>query len=308
LNWAEPIPTLQRAIVGAMNSVGFRYKRAMLFASSWRLTCYERKTHSRHQILSENLTEAMFHGPHRFNSNQLQHVLGKYITLTNASKRQSENDLCSLGGMKIGKLSIASWFCGLFLVAFSTPRALADADYTYVFTANPGQVTCYNGTSFTINVINVPPSDFPPNGLWYTLQNIHILAEIDMGAWAGYPPYEGPAPASSTPVSYSPSRMPVYDTGHFEVSYANSSGWQGLFWDYWGGYTPFGCPTLDYVISSDEIWLNIDTGGSGQPFITPHASGTWALDVPDAGSSLELLAMATVALGAGRLLLRRRRN
>jgi hypothetical protein len=103
--------------------------------------------------------------------------------------------------------------------------------------------------------------------------------------------------------------MPAYETENFfEMSYANSSGWQGLFWDGWGGYIPPGCPTLDYIISSDEIWFNIDTGGSGQPFTTPPAFGTWALDVPDAGSSFELLATAMAALGAGRLFLRGRKN
>ena len=47
------------------------------------------------------------------------------------------------------KLTIASSICGLFLATTATPSAFAD-DYTFVFTASPGQPTYFNGTTIEI--------------------------------------------------------------------------------------------------------------------------------------------------------------
>jgi hypothetical protein len=213
--------------------------------------------------------------------------------------------------MKRLELTVASLIGGLFLVAASPPSALADTnytyDYTYVFTANPGQVTGYNGSTIEINESPGPGRPFPSP--WFSVVSIDMRAVIEMGAWSGGNGY-GPAPASSTPCSFSvPSfELPVPYSGDCDIGYANSFGWDGWMAGGWAGSTPFGCPTLDYYLTSSGLMLAIEGPGDGQPYIDTPASGTWSLDVPDAGSSFELLAAAMAALGAGRLLLRGRKN
>jgi hypothetical protein len=202
------------------------------------------------------------------------------------------------------KLILAFWICGLSLVAVSIPRALADTDFTYMFTANPGQMTYYNGTTFEINVSQLPPGQSPPPDLWFTLLSLHMYADIEMGAWGGDLPYAPPAPASSTPSSFSTSYLPGNLGPDCMIGAASAAGWQGGFDGGYGGYTPPGCPALNYFVGSSRVELIINSGGDGQPFNDQYASGTWSL-VPDASSSIELLAMGIIALGTGRHLLRK---
>jgi hypothetical protein len=208
-------------------------------------------------------------------------------------------------GLKRLKLTYAWWICGLLIVAFSIPCALANTDYTYVFTANPGQVTWYNGTTIEISVAIGPPYPYPPYGEYCSLVSMHMVAEVDMAAWAGAYGY-GPAPASLTPSSYS------WSSGDgltdMNIGSANRSGWGGGFDSGWGGAIPFDSPDLVFLIQSSSVGLYINSGGlDPDGFITTPASGTWTF-VADAGSSFELLTTAMVALGAGRLVFRRRRN
>jgi hypothetical protein len=202
------------------------------------------------------------------------------------------------------KPSLVRWMSGLFLVAVSTLSALANADYSYVFTANPGQVTWYNGTTIQIDATYNPYN--PPYDQSCFLISMHMFAEIDMAPWAGGYGY-GPAPASLTPSSYSLSSrnsFPISLTD-MNIAYAYPSGWGGEFDRGWGGAIPFDCPALDFVIEGSQVGLYIESGGlAPESFITTPASGTWAL-VPDAGGSFELLATAMAALGTGHLFLRR---
>jgi hypothetical protein len=197
------------------------------------------------------------------------------------------------------KTSIARWLCGLFLVAFSIPSALANTDYAYVFTANPGQVTWYNGTTIEIQVVPLSPGYAPPPDVGFLVVSLDFHGVLNLPAWAGDPPFFGPTPASMTPFTFSPSAMALNES-FSEITSANASGWQGTFSGYGAGYTPIDQVAGYYVVSSYQMYWGSDGGGTGQAVTSEYATGTWSL-VPDAGSSFELLAAALAALGAGRL-------
>src|SRR5665213_74262 len=111
----------------------------------------------------------------RYNTNLDDPAIGKTPLFT--------PQVCAmLDDMKRFASSVASWICGLLLATISIPSALANADYTYKFTADPGQVTWYNDTTVEINESQLPPNDFPPPDLWFSLVSINVLADIDMGA------------------------------------------------------------------------------------------------------------------------------
>jgi hypothetical protein len=208
--------------------------------------------------------------------------------------------------MERAKTRIVCWFCALFFVAFSLPNALANTDYTYVFTANPGQVTWYNGTTIEIQITPLPPGFEPPPDLSFNVVSLVFHGVLDLPAWAGDPPFFGPTPASMTPFTFSPSATALNES-FSDIGPANASGWQGAFSGYWGIATPQDTLSVGYVVSSSEVYFWPDAGGTGQAINNVTASGTWSL-VPDAGSSFELLAAAMAALGVGRLILDGRRN
>jgi hypothetical protein len=210
---------------------------------------------------------------------------------------------CGNAGMR---WRIDSWICGLFFVAACVPSAPAQTDYTYVFTANPGQVTWYNGTTFEISVSPGPPGLLPPPDEYFNLMSINFNAVLDLPATAGDPPYYGPSPASLTPFSFSPSGPDLGEVT-VEISAANASGWAGFFFGYGGGGLPGQPGPGQYAVYSDGVVWGPGDGGTSQPVIVEAATGTWSL-VPDAGSSFELLATAMAALGADRLFLRGRRD
>jgi hypothetical protein len=187
---------------------------------------------------------------------------------------------------------LACWVYGLFFVAVSIPNALADVIYTYEFTANPGQVTWYNGTTIGIDVIQVPPA---PPSLFYNLVYLDFHGALDLAAWGGNP-WFGPAPASLTPFAFTESSHFYFSS--FNISDANAFGWAGSFSGYGGG-APQDNTGGDWEVSSSGVIWGPDTPGTGQPIIVESATGTWSL-VPDAGSSFELLAAALAALAAGR--------
>jgi hypothetical protein len=195
---------------------------------------------------------------------------------------------------------------GLFLVAVPTPMAFGDTDYTYEFTANPGQVTWYNGTTFEVEVTPLPPIIFPPPDEYIDVVALDFHGACDLPAWAGDPPYYGPTPASLTPFSFSPSGLALSEISS-SFSGANAFGWSGSFTGYGGGGPPQDPVSGYYAINSSSVVWGPDSGGTGQPVTVEAATGTWSL-VPDAGSSFELLATAIGALGVGRFLLRGRRN
>lgn len=191
---------------------------------------------------------------------------------------------------------MACWTSALFLAAVSISSARADVDYTYEFTANPGQVTWFNGTTIEIDAASNPYN--PPYDQTCSLVSMHMYAEVDMRAWAGGFGYEA-APASLTP------SQDLWTRGNgltdMRIEYANPSGWGGEFDSGWGGTVPFDCPFLEFVVEGSSVALDINSGGvAPEAYIPTSASGTWAL-VPDAGSSFELLAAALLVLGAGRL-------
>jgi hypothetical protein len=196
---------------------------------------------------------------------------------------------------------IAGSICGLLIVTVFIPSALAQTDYTYVFTANPGQVTWYNGTTIEIQVEPGGPNELPPPDLICDVVALDFHGVCDLPAWAGDPPYYGPSPASLTAFSFG--NLPNV----FSISEANAFGWSGAISGYGGGGPPQDPVSGIYELSSSVLFWGPGDGGTGQPVITEYATGTWSL-VPDAGSSFELLAAAVAALGAGRLLLRGRRD
>jgi hypothetical protein len=197
---------------------------------------------------------------------------------------------CSKGGDKTGICrSIVCWFCALFFVAFSLPSALANTDYTYLFTANPGQVTWYNGTTIEIQVSLGPPYPLPPYDEYFYVVSLDMHADLDLGAY-------GAAPASLTPFSFSPN-VQALEAINVSILSADAFGWTGAFSGYGGNIDGIGG---SYFMSSSEVVWGVDSGGGPQQIFTVPASGTWSL-VPDAGSSFELLAAAMSVLGAGRL-------
>jgi hypothetical protein len=208
--------------------------------------------------------------------------------------------------MERAKTRIVCWFCALFFVAFSLPNALANTDYTYVFTANPGQVTWYNGTTIEIQITPLPPGFEPPPDLSFNVVSLVFHGVLDLGAWAGDPPFFGPTPASMTPFSFSPSALGLEES-FSDIDSANASGWGGGFNGYGAGYTPQDQVAGSYLITTSEVFWTTDGGGTGQPIITETATGTWSL-VADEGSSFELLAGVMAALGAGRFVLDGRRD
>jgi hypothetical protein len=196
-------------------------------------------------------------------------------------------------------LTFVCWICGLILGVVSIPSALAQAEYTYMFTANPGQVTWYNGTTVEIQVQPGGPNEFPPPDLVFTIVSLDFHGVLDLSSWAGDPPQFGPAPASLTPFSFSD--PPSQGLNSVSIAYANAYSWQGALSGYGSGYTPLDPVAGTFLVSSYEMFWGPDAGGTGQPIVTEYAQGTWSL-VPDAGSSFELLATAMAALAAGRLL------
>jgi hypothetical protein len=193
--------------------------------------------------------------------------------------------------------SLACPICGLFLVAAAIPSALADTDFTYMFTANLGQVTWYNGSTIEIDVSPGPAGGLPPD-LFCQVVAMDLHAVLDLPATAGDPPYYGPSSGSLTPFSFG--NLP----NMYNIPDANAFGWSGSFSGYGGGGLPEDPVSGAYFVNSSSVLWGPDAGGTGQPIITEAATGTWSL-VPDAGSSFELLAMGMVALGAGGHLLRR---
>jgi hypothetical protein len=198
--------------------------------------------------------------------------------------------------MEKARPSIACWVYGLFFLAALIPSALASTDYSYVFTANPGQVTWYNGTTIEIQVTPGLPDESPPPDLFFNVVSLVFHGDVDLGAY-------GDIPASLTPFSFS-----VPPSGGLDVvgiAYANQFGWQG-------GISGYGGPGISgfsgaYFMSSTTVAWGPDSGGGPQPIIIEPATGTWSL-VPDGGGSFELLAAALAALGAGRRLMGRARN
>ena len=198
---------------------------------------------------------------------------------------------------------LARWVYGLFFVALSIPSVLASADYSYVFTANPGQVTWYNGTTIEIQVTPGLPGNIPPPDLFYQIVSLDFHGALDLPATAGDPPYYGPSPGSLTPFSFSLSAIGLYQD-FVSIGSANASSWSGGFNGFGGPNLPIDPVSGSYLITSSEVFWDIESGGTGQPIILQSATGTWSF-VPDGGSSFELLAAALAALAAGRLLLRR---
>jgi hypothetical protein len=201
------------------------------------------------------------------------------------------------GRTNIGiRRSISCWICGLFLGAVSIHNALAQPDYTYEFTANPGQVTWYNGTTIEIQVELGAPYPSPPYDEYFYVVAMDFHADLDLGAY-------GTTPASLTPFTFSPS-VQALETIDISILSADAFGWTGAFSGYGGGIDGIAGA---YFIDSTEVVWGPNAGGGPQPIITVPATGTWSF-VPDAASSLELFAAAMAALGAGRLLLRRPGN
>jgi hypothetical protein len=142
---------------------------------------------------------------------------------------------CRKGCGKTGmRHSIAAGICGIFLVAFFTPSALANTDYTYAFTANPGQVTWYNGTTIEIQVVPLSPGYAPPPDVGFLVVSLDFHGVLDLSAWAGDPPFFGPTPASMTPFTFSPSATALNES-FSEIASANASGWEGAFSGYGAG-------------------------------------------------------------------------
>ena len=201
---------------------------------------------------------------------------------------------------------LSSGLMGGLLLAAS---AHANTDYTYVFTANPGQVTWYNGTTIEISVT---PNPYIPNDPLCTVVSLNMIAEIDMAAQPAEFGY-GPAPASLTPGSMTLPYLAGGYPGQLEshgVGNADSSGWTTEFDTGWSGGTPFGCPALYAVLTSSSVQLSINSGGlDPAAFMDTPATGTWSFMplltvqlqpfvVPDETDSFTLLAAAAAILGA----------
>jgi hypothetical protein len=179
------------------------------------------------------------------------------------------------------KLTIAYASCGLWLAAASTSSA-STSDYAYQFTANPGQSTVFNGTTVEIEVV-VEPCD--------SMESVFNWNFIDTALPAGVTPSSQITPGTSYLVDNC-------------IAGANYLNWIGEF-D--GAST-----SLNYFCENDGIAGSALVGDYVEDFPqipTQYAYGSWAPasitgllsnSVPDSGSSLELLAAATVALAAGR--------
>ena len=189
---------------------------------------------------------------------------------------------------KYTKSTLACWSCGLLIATASMPAAFAQ-NYSFVFTAAPNQPTEFNGTTVEIGVVVEP------------FANV-----VDVINWNFI---DTALPENVTPsTQITPGTSGLLDN---YISDADSLNWIG---DFDGASSSFNF----YCENGSDGNAMVGDYVEGLPQIpSQYACGTWApvteeLDprasVPDAGSSLEMLAAATGGLGAGRLFLRRQRN
>ena len=173
-------------------------------------------------------------------------------------------------GMNKVRPTISCSICGLFFLTVSMQSLFAN-DYTYVFTADPGQPTEFNGTIVEIEVTREPGVD---------------LADV-----FGWNFEDAALPACVTPGSQiTPGTSGLLDN---YISDADNINWCG---DFDGSSASF-----NFYCENDGVAGQAVVGDyvEGMPQIPiQYAAGSWT-SIPDQGNTLILLTVAMATLGAG---------